>query len=83
MEEQLGALGLVLNCIVLWNTFCMNAALGQLRAEGYPARDEDLARLSQFVRHHLDVHDRYSFVLPDLAGGVRPLRDPDADDDRE
>ena len=27
MEEQLGALGLVLNCIVLWNTFYMNAAI--------------------------------------------------------
>lgn len=53
MEEQLGALGLVLNCIVLWNTFYTNAALEQLRAEGYPVRDEDLARLSPFVRHHL------------------------------
>ena len=83
MEEQLGALGLVLNCIVLWNTFYMNAAAGQLRADGYPIRDEDLARLSPFVRHHLGVHGRYSFVLPDLAGGIRPLRDPDADDDRE
>jgi Tn3 transposase DDE domain len=58
MEEQLGALGLVLNCIVLWNTFYMNAALEQLRAEGYPVRDEDLARLSPFVRHHLGVHGR-------------------------
>jgi TnpA family transposase len=27
MEDQLGALGLVLNCIVLWNTRYMNAAL--------------------------------------------------------
>lgn len=84
MEEQLGALGLVLNCIVLWNTFYMNTVLAQLRAGGYPVRDEDLARLSPFVRHHLGVHGRYSFVLPDLAGGIRPLRDPDAeDDDRE
>ena len=78
MEEQLGALGLVLNCLVLWNTFYMNAALEQLRAEGYPIRGEDVARLSPFVRHHLGVHGRYSFVLPDLAGGIRPLRDPDA-----
>ena len=47
-------------------------------------RGEDLARLSPFVRHHLGVHGRYSFVPPDLAGGIRPLRDPDAgDDDRE
>jgi TnpA family transposase len=45
MEEQLGALGLVLNCIVLWNTFYMNAALGQLRVEGYPVRYQDAERL--------------------------------------
>ncbi len=31
----------------------MNAALRQLRAEGYPVRDEDLARLSSFARRHL------------------------------
>jgi TnpA family transposase len=53
MEEQLGALGLVLNCIVLLNTFYMNAALEQLRAGGYPVGGGGLARLSPFVRHHL------------------------------
>jgi hypothetical protein len=57
---------------------------GALRAEGYPVREEDFARLSPFVRHHLGVHGRFLFVLPDLAAGIRPLRDPDtADDDRE
>lgn len=30
-EDQLGALGLVVNVIVLWNTIYMNAALNQLR----------------------------------------------------
>ena len=33
-EDQLGALGLVVNAIVLWNTFYMEAALQQVRAEG-------------------------------------------------
>ena len=33
-EDQLGALGLVLNMIVLWNTIYMEAALNQLRREG-------------------------------------------------
>ena len=81
MEEQLGALGLVLNCIVLWNTFYMNEALNQLRAEGYPVRDEDVEHLSPFIRKHLGVHGRYSFVLPDLGGGIRALRDPDTEED--
>lgn len=34
-EDQLGALGLVLNMIVLWNTIYMEAALNQLRRDGY------------------------------------------------
>ena len=82
MEDQLGALGLILNCIVLWNTRYMNAALEKLRAQGYPVLDEDVARLSPFVREHLNVVGKYSFLLPDLGeGGFRELRDPDAEDD--
>jgi TnpA family transposase len=45
MEDQLSALGLVLNCIVLWNTVYMNAALEQLRARGHHVLDQDIARL--------------------------------------
>ncbi|MGI8902195.1 MAG: Tn3 family transposase [Solirubrobacteraceae bacterium] len=80
MEDQLGALGLVLNCVVFWNTRYMNAALDELRAEGHAVLDEDVARLSPFVRHHLNVHGHYSFLLPLLAGGLRALRDSEADD---
>jgi TnpA family transposase len=81
MEDQLGALGLVLNCVVLWNTFYINAALEQLRAQGYPVLDDDVTRLSPFVRRHLNVHGKYSFALPELPGGLRALRDPDAETD--
>lgn len=38
----------------------------------------DVARLSPFVRAHLGVHGTYSLVLPELVGGLRDLRDPDA-----
>ena len=82
MEDQLGALGLILNCVVLWNTRYISAALDALRAQGYPVLDEDVARLSPFVREHLNVVGKYNFLLPDLGEGViRPLRDPDAADD--
>lgn len=77
MEDQLGALGLVLNCVTLWNTVYLNAALEQLRADGYPVRDEDIAHLSAYQHQHLNVHGHYSFQLPDLRGHRRPLRDPD------
>jgi len=80
MEDQLGALGLVLNCITLWNTVYLDHALTRLRAEGYPVRDEDVLRLSPYMRRHLNVHGHYSFQLPDLAGARRPLRNPDNDD---
>jgi TnpA family transposase len=83
MEDQLGALGLVLNCVVLWNTRYLDAALAQLRAASYPVRNEDVARLSPFIRQHVNMHGRYSFYLPDLAGGLRALRDPDSTDDEE
>ncbi|MFC9916043.1 Tn3 family transposase [Streptomyces sp. NPDC127197] len=81
MEDQIGALGLVLNALVLFNTRYMDAAVNQLRADGFDVRDEDVARLSPFVRHHINMLGRYSFQLPDLPGGLRPLRDPDATDE--
>lgn len=64
MEDQLGALGLVLNCITLWNTVYLDAALARLRDEGYAVRDEDVVRLSAYMRRHLNVHGHYSFQLP-------------------
>jgi TnpA family transposase len=84
LENQLGSLGLVLNCVVLWTTVYLDAAVRQLKAQGYPVRDEDMTRLSPFVNTHLGVHGTYSFVLPDLApGAIRELRAPDATDEDE
>ena len=81
LENHLGSLGLVLNCVTLWTTVYLDAAVRHLRAQGYPVREEDMARLSPFVSQHLGVHGTYSFVLPDLApGAIRDLRDPDAAD---
>ena len=81
MEDQLGALGLALNCITLWNTVYLDAALTQLRADGYQVLAGDVARLSPYMRRHISVHGHYSFHLPDLAGARRALRDPDAPDE--
>lgn len=78
MEDQIGALGYVLNARVLFNTRYMDGAVNQLRADGFDVRDEDVARLSPFVRHHVNMLGRYSFQLPELPGGLRPLRGPDA-----
>jgi len=74
----LSALGLVVNVVVLWNTIYMDAVLAQLRKEGYPVLDEDVARLSPFVHGHINMLGRYSFAVHDSVarGELRPLRNP-------
>ena len=79
MEDQLGALGLLLNCVALWNTVYTDLALARLRAQGEEVRDDDVAHLSVYVRHHINVDGHYSFHLPDLGGHRRPLRDAAGD----
>ena len=74
-EDQLGALGLVLNAVVLWNTRYTDAALNALREQGHPVLEADAARLSPLVDAHLNVHGRYTFTPPSRAG-MRSLNDP-------
>ena len=81
-EDQLSALGLVLNAVVLWNTFYMDRALAQLRAGGFLVRAENVARLAPLGFHHVNFLGRYVFTLPE-PGRVRPLRDPAATDDED
>ena len=73
----------MVNVIVLWNTIYMDAALDQLRAEGFDVRDEDVARLSPLGFDHINMLGRYAFTLPGMVarGELRPLRDPRIRDD--
>ena len=81
-DDQLGALGLVVNVIVLWNTLDMEAALTQLRRQGYSVRDEDVARLSPLLYHHIHMLGRYAFAVPKavIRRALQPLHNP-ADDE--
>jgi hypothetical protein len=80
-EDQLGALGLVVNVIVLWNTLYMDTALNHLAATGVRIQEEDKARLSPLGHDHINFQGRYSFALaePVLRGELRPLTRPEAD----
>jgi len=80
-EDQLSALGLVVNMIVLWNTLYMNAVLAQLRSEAFLVRPEDEARLSPFGHEHINMLGRYSFSVPEAVarGELRPLSEKDDD----
>ena len=75
-EDQLGALGLVVNIIILWNTLYIHAALEQLQAERLSVKPEDVARLSPLVFDHINLLGRYAFAVPDSVqhGELRPLR---------
>src|SRR5713226_2625927 len=77
-EDQLGALGLVVNAMVLWNTLYMEAALQQLRDEGMEVNTEDVTWLSPLVHTHINFQGRYSFDLAEAVaqGALRPLRNP-------
>lgn len=83
-EDQLGALGLVVNALILWTTRYMDAALNHLRATGAEVRKEDLPRLSPLSHKHFNMLGRYHFAVPEevLRGELRPLRDSnDADEE--
>ena len=75
-EDQLGALGLVVNMIVLWNTLYMNKTVEYLKTTNMEVRDEDLRRLTPLGFKHIRFLGRYDFTLrtrPEV-GGLRPLR---------
>jgi hypothetical protein len=78
-EDQLGALGLVVNAIVLWNTLYMETALAQVRTGGHVVHPDDVARLSPLLHRHINFQGRYAFVLAEAVarGEFRPLRNPD------
>jgi TnpA family transposase len=75
-EDQLGALGLVVNMIVLWNTLYTNKVIEHLEASGAAPQEKDIKRLNPLGFKHIRFLGRYDFTLrarPD-AGGLRPLR---------
>ena len=78
-EDQLGALGLVVNIIVLWNTLYKNKAIEYLREAGVDVSEEDIARLTPLGFDHIRLIGRYDF-MPQKAledGELRPLRAPE------
>ncbi|WP_106253053.1 Tn3 family transposase [Nonomuraea fuscirosea] len=73
-EDQLAALGLVLNAVVLWNSKYLSAIVDQLRAQGVPVKDEDVARLSPLGHAHLNCLGRYAIASSAPDKGLRPLQ---------
>lgn len=81
MEDQLGALGLGLNCVTWWNTLYIDAAVKELEAAGMSISAEIRARLTPLQFDHINFNGRYPIARPDLTGALRPLRDPGTEDE--
>nr|WP_311764931.1 transposase [Paenibacillus agricola] len=64
-EDQLGALGLVVNAIVLWNTRYTEVALDAIRKTNQKIDDVDVKRLSPLGYDHIHIMGKYSFNLPE------------------
>tara|TARA_R110001583_G_scaffold194501_1_gene365510 strand:+ start:2179 stop:5184 length:3006 start_codon:yes stop_codon:yes gene_type:complete len=82
-EDQLGALGLVTNALVLWNTIYMQAALDHLKQQGEEVLENDEARLSPLGHKHVNMLGHYSFTLAEqvVQGELRPLKQPSEPDE--
>ncbi len=80
-EDQLGALGFVVNAIVLGNLRYMSATLQNLRVQGQISELTDIKRLFLVGPDHINTVGRYSFTLPEeiAQGDLRPLNRGGAD----
>jgi TnpA family transposase len=69
-EDQLGALGLLLNAIVLWNTRYLHSALLHLERQGYRLDPDDVAHLTPLSYGHINVVGHYRFELTSPPDGA-------------
>jgi TnpA family transposase len=78
LTHQASCLNLVTNAVILWNTVYMTAAVEQLKQEGYPVDETDLAHVWPTRYAHINVHGKYHFNVEEARGrkGLRPLRRP-------
>lgn len=73
-EDQLSALGLVTNAVILWNSIYLQEAVDHV-SKHENVNNEDIARISPLMTRHINMLGQYSFnVSPSiLQGERRPL----------
>ncbi|MBC3986781.1 Tn3 family transposase [Streptomyces sp. AC536] len=78
MEEQLGALGLIVNMVVLFNTAYIDLFLQKKASHLRPVPDEVVRSLSPFLYRHIHMKGRYAFEMPELSDiSMRAVEDLD------
>ncbi|MDX1328392.1 MAG: Tn3 family transposase, partial [Arenibacter sp.] len=75
-ENQLGALGLVTNAVILWNSIYMQKSVESLETKSIKLQEADLERLSPLLFKHINMLGHYSFEIEEkfLKGNLRPLQ---------
>jgi hypothetical protein len=76
LEDQLGALGLVLNAVVWWNSLYIDAAVTRLHSEGFPAIEEMCARLSPLGFDHINFLGSHTFSTDPTVETCDPCATP-------
>src|SRR5450631_1167769 len=66
LRDPVGAFGLVVNAIVLWNTRYVHAALNHPCGSGYHVRNDDMQRPSPRVHDHINLRGRYQLSASNL-----------------
>ena len=76
--NQAACLNLVINAITVWNTVYMQAALDQLKSEGYEVKEEDVKNLSPARSEHINMYGKYYFNVEEgpKRKDLRELRKP-------
>jgi len=78
LTHQALCLNLVTNAVIVWNTVYMAAVVDQLKREGYPVQERDLAHVWPTRYAHINVYGKYHFNVEEARGrkGLRILRQP-------
>ena len=74
-EDQLYALEVVANTIIIWNTIYMQKAIESMEKAGYVIDEKDKARLKPFRHENINIVGSYSFEESEevLNGKLRDL----------
>jgi TnpA family transposase len=76
--QQAGCLNLVTNAVIIWNTVYMAAVIEQLKQEGYPVCDRDVAYIWPTRHRYINFHGQFLFNIDEAQRrtGLRELRKP-------
>jgi hypothetical protein len=68
----------VTNAVIVWNTVYMAAVVEQLKHEGVPVHDDDLAHVWPTRYAHINMYGKYRFNVEEAHArqGLQPLQRP-------